>query len=147
MARKVRTHLTTDTAADTSLTPKHLTKQEFGKRLHKMMLARGWHQSELARRADLPRDSISVYVRGRSLPTPTSLKSLAGALGVSAEELLPNQMEGAIDEDTPSLEIRVSTNSSDVAWIRLNRAVSVRTALKIAELLENDNVLKKESTT
>lgn len=147
MPRKVRTHLPLDAAPDMSLTPKHLTKQEFGKRLYKLMLAKGWHQSELSRQSGLPRDSISVYVRGRSLPTPTSLKALAGALGVSAEELLPNHIEGAIDEDMPSLEIKVSTSANNVAWIRLNRAVSMKTALKIAELLENDNVLAKESTT
>ncbi|MFY7925556.1 MAG: helix-turn-helix domain-containing protein [Aquidulcibacter sp.] len=144
MPRKVRTHIPTDAPRDPALAPKHLTKQEFGKRLYKLMLSRGWHQSELARQSGLPRDSISVYVRGKSLPTPTSVAALSRALGVGAEELLPNHLEGAIDEDQPSLEIRVSTNSSDVAWIRLNRAVSVKTALKIAELLENDNVLKRD---
>lgn len=144
MPRKVRTHVATDAAPDVKLAPKHLTKQEFGKRLYKLMLARGWHQSELARQADLPRDSISVYIRGKSLPTPTSLQALASALSVTAEELLPNHLEGAIDEDMPALEIRVSTNAADIAWIRLNRAVTLRTALKIAELLENDNVADRK---
>lgn len=145
MARKVRTHILTDTAvtnvADKPLAPKHLTKQEFGKRLYNLMLARGWHQSELSRQSGLPRDSISVYVRGRSLPTPTSLQALARALGIAPEELLPNHLEGAIDEDNPSLEIKVSTNSRNIAWVRLNRAVTLKTALKIADLLESDEVL------
>ena len=140
MARKTRIHLTPDSAPDVALAPKHLTKQEFGKRLYQLMIRKGWHQSELARQSGLPRDSISVYIRGRSLPTPASLKQLATALGVSGEELLPNHVESAIDEDHPSIEFKVSPNMPDKAWLRVNRLVSVRAALKIMDILENDNV-------
>ncbi len=140
MANKTRTHLTGDSGPDIRLAPKHLTKQEFGKRLYNLMLRKGWHQSELARQSGLPRDSISVYIRGKSLPTPLSLKQLADALGVATEELLPNHAESAIDEDTPSIEFKVSPNMPDRAWLRVNRLVSVRAALKIMDVLENDNV-------
>ena len=75
-------HDSTDQSQLSNLIPRHLSKQEFGKRLYKLMLERGWHQSELARQSGLPRDSISVYVRGKSLPTPTSLQALARAFGV-----------------------------------------------------------------
>lgn len=140
MARKTRVHLPADSASDIRLAPKHLTKQEFGKRLYNLMLRKGWHQSELARQADLPRDSISVYIRGRSLPTPLNLRQLAAALDVTPEELLPNYVESAIDDDQPSLELKVSPNMPDQAWLRINRLVSVRAALKIMDVLENDNV-------
>jgi transcriptional regulator with XRE-family HTH domain len=128
-----------------ALVSKHLTKQEFGRRLYSLMLAQGWTQSELARQADLPRDSISVYVRGRSLPTPTSLAKLAQAFNMQSEELLPNLIDGAIDEDTPAFEMKVSTNAQNIAWVRVNRAVTLKTALKIAELLESDDALRKEN--
>ncbi|MGE0211795.1 MAG: helix-turn-helix domain-containing protein [Parvibaculaceae bacterium] len=124
--------------------PKHLTKQQFGKRLYELMLKRGWHQSELARRADLPRDSISVYIRGRSLPTPASLKKLADVFEIAPEELLPNHIESAIDEDAPSFEMKVSPNAPNVAWLRVNRLVALPTGLKIAELLQGDNALDRE---
>ncbi len=140
MARKTRVHLTADSASDVKLAPKHLTKQEFGKRLYNLMLRKGWHQSELARQSGLPRDSISVYIRGKSLPTPLSLKQLADALDITPEELLPNHAESAIDEDMPSIEFKVSPNMPDRAWLRVNRLVSVRAALKIMDVLENDNV-------
>lgn len=140
MARKNRIHLTTDTPPDVKLAPKHLTKQEFGKRLYNLMIRKGWHQSELARQSGLPRDSISVYIRGRSLPTPASLKQLASALGVATDELLPNHVESAIDEDNPSIEFKVSPNMPDRAWLRVNRLVTIRAALKIMDILENDNV-------
>lgn len=148
MPRKVRTHITEDSVKEqpapeqklaSNLAPRHLTKQEFGRRLYSLMLNRGWHQSELARQSGLPRDSISVYVRGRSLPTPTSLQALARAFGISAQELLPNHVEGAIDEDAPSLDIKVSPNMPGSAWLRVNRLVSVKTALRIAELLESED--------
>jgi transcriptional regulator with XRE-family HTH domain len=105
------------------------------------MLTKGWTQSELARQSGLPRDSISVYVRGKSLPTPSSLKTLAEALDVSPEELLPNHVEGAIDADTPSLEMRVSPNAPGVAWLRINRLVTTRVAVRIMDLLETDDAV------
>jgi transcriptional regulator with XRE-family HTH domain len=138
MARNVRTHLPNDAPSDRTFAPKHLTKQEFGRRLYSMLLAKGWNQSEMARRSGLPRDSISVYVRGKSLPTPASLKALSEALDVPPEELLPNHIESAIDEDNPSLEIKTSVGAPNLAWVRMNRAVSLKTALRIAEMLEAD---------
>lgn len=143
MPRKVRTHIAAEPQTDMKFAPRHLTKQEFGKRLYTLMLDRGWHQSELARRSGLPRDSISVYVRGKSLPTPQSLAALAKTFGIPAEELLPNHIESAIDEDAPAFEMKVSPNAPLVAWVRLNRLVTVRTALQIAELLEADDAVDR----
>lgn len=139
LPRNVRTHI----PSDPMLVPKHLTKQEFAKRLYQLMLKKGWNQSELARQANLPRDSISTYMRGRSLPTPQNLMALAKCLGVSQGELLPNQIESAIDEDSPALEVRSSPNAPGTAWLRVNRLVAMTTAIKIAELLENDRVLDR----
>lgn len=94
MVRDIRTH-TPDGTTDTTvyLAPKHLTKQEFAKRLYRLMLKRGWNQSELARRADLPRDSVSTYIRAKVMPTPQSAQRLARALGITPEELMPNHVE------------------------------------------------------
>lgn len=137
MAKRVRTHIS-DSQTDPDLRPKHLTKQEFGKRLYKLMIAKGWHQSELARRADVARDSVSTYVRGVSLPEPGNLERLARALGVEPVDLLPNHIEAAIDNDIPSLEMKVSGSDPRVAWLRINRLVSTATCLKVAELLGGD---------
>ncbi len=143
MVRKApRTQAANDTALDTSLAPKHMTKQEFGKRLYKLMLSKGWTQSELARRAgNMPRDSVSVYIRGKSLPTPLNLQKLAKALGVKEEELLPNHIEGVIDSDHPAFEMRQSPNTPGVCWLRVNRLVSMKTALAVADLLTNDDAV------
>jgi len=138
MPRKVHTHIPTDA---TSVVPKYLTRQEFGRRLYSLMVAKGWHQSELARQSGIPRDSISTYVRGRSLPTPSNLKRLADTFGLQAEELLPNYNEAATaDEENPSFEMKVSSAAPGTAWVRVNRLVSMTAAIKIAGILENDHV-------
>jgi transcriptional regulator with XRE-family HTH domain len=144
MARKTRHHIGVNDAPTPSIfRPKHLTKQEFGRRLYTLMNSKGWHQSELARRANLNRDAISTYIRGKTLPTPANAKALADALGVDKEELLPNHIESAIDDDTPAFEMKVSTNAPNMAWLRVNRLVSTATAVKIAELLQNDDALNR----
>src|SRR5690349_15157362 len=121
MTRKVRTHVTVDDQAPGGqmtprLTPKHLTKQEFAKRVYDLMMRKGWHQSELARRSGLNRDSISTYVNGTSLPTPVKLQALAKALEVEPNDLLPNYTESAIEADNPSFEMKVSTSAPSTAW-------------------------------
>ena len=55
-------------------------KEDFGRRLYKMMLARNMTQSDLARAAGLERNRISTYVRGVSLPQGLSLKKVADLL-------------------------------------------------------------------
>lgn len=131
--------------ASTASTSKDLVKQDFGRRVYRLMIKRGWTQSELSRQADLPRDSISVYVRGVSLPTPESLKKLAGALGAEPEELLPNNPELSVDADLASLELRISAADPSRAWLRLERLLSARTASKIVELIAADDAAMKQS--
>ncbi len=146
MTNRVRTHITMDNSTPSGLIPKHLTKQEFGRRLHSASVKKGWSQSELARRSGIARDAISTYIRGKSLPTPPNLAALAKALGVPAEELLPNHIEAAIDNDMPSFEMKVSPSAPSTAWVRVNRLVTLATAVKIAELLEGDNVLDRNGS-
>lgn len=121
--------------------PSHLTRQEFGRRLLKLINAKGWRQADLARRAGIPRDAISKYIRGVIFPSPPKLEALAQALGVKSEELLPNIVEKTIDNDVAELEMKISTNSPKVAWLRVNRLVTTTTALKIMELLNDDKPL------
>lgn len=122
-----------------NLAPKALTRQEFGRRLHALMLERGWNQSELARQADIGRDAVSTYIRGRSFPEPKSLHALAEALGVEVAELLPNSAMSAIDADVaPMLEIRQAQGHPDKVWLRVNRMVTLAQAAEIFEVLRRD---------
>ncbi len=135
-----RTHLSGGSGS--GYIPEHLTKQQFGKRVYELMLQKDWSQSDLARATGIPRDAISTYVRGRSLPGPVNLKRLAAALNVPEIDLLPNYIESAIDADIPSFEMRVSANDPDKAWLRINRLVSIGTAVRVADLLETDRAAR-----
>ncbi len=113
-------------------------KKEFSNRLYKLMVGKGWRQSDLSRQASLPRDSISVYMRGRSFPTVNSLRKLATALGVEPEQLLPdNFVRGEGDDPLPALEMKVSPDNPGRAFLRVNQLVPLQTAVKIVELLQH----------
>lgn len=143
MTRSTRFHL--DELPSSDFTAKHLTKQEFGRRLYSEMMAKGWNQAELARQAELPRNNISTYIRGASFPTPLSLQKLANALGVGTADLMPNSVEAAIEEDTPSLNMRVSTSAPNTAWLQVNRLVSLQTAVKVIEMINADEIVRDAS--
>lgn len=144
MAKNVRTYMGGDTPTPEAERPKHLTKQEFGRRVYRLMTERGWHQSELARQAQLTRDAVSTYVNGRSLPDPKNAKRLAEALGVTLEALLPNIAESAIDRDPPAMELKVSALNPDVAWLRINRLVETDKAMQIMSILRTDNAASSD---
>lgn len=126
-------------AVKSPLIPKHLAREEFARRLHTLMRDKGWRQADFARSSGLTRNSISVYLRGDSLPNKDSLKALAKALEVDPDYLLPNYKESAIDRDNPALEFRVSPSDPKMAWLRINRLVSTSLAIKIMSLLEAED--------
>lgn len=132
-----------DSTPEPKTTPKHFANEAFGRKLYRLMLAKGWNQSETARRAGLARDKISVYVRGKAFPTPANAKALADLFDMRVEELLPDMAEAAIDSDNPSFEMKVSPGAPNTAWLRVNRLVTMATAVKIAELLNNDDALNR----
>lgn len=120
-------------AVDVGLNDVQPAKAMFSRRLYQAMVRKGWSQSELARNADLPRDAVSVYIRGKSLPTPLSLRKLAKALDINPDELLPPQM--MIERDRiPVFEIK-ATEEPNIVLLRVNQEVPLATALKIAEML------------
>tara|TARA_B110000046_G_C12996356_1_gene400172 strand:+ start:294 stop:776 length:483 start_codon:yes stop_codon:yes gene_type:complete len=120
-----------------NLTPKALTKQEFGKRVYKLMVGKGMTQSELARAAGIGRDSISTYIKGRSIPDPKNLEALATALHVSVNELFPNGKQQAMDNEIPALDLRMSHSDPNMAWLQINRSLSLEIALKIITIIKD----------
>lgn len=142
MTRSTRFHLDEPSGN----TARYLTKEQFGRRIYNLMLSRGWNQSELGRKADLPRDSISTYIRGLSMPTPKSLQKLADAFDMEPAELLPNAAGIAIDYDQdPAIDMKVSDADPSIAWLRVNRRVSIATATRIVSLLAEDSIVKADN--
>ena len=123
--------------------PPAAIKTELGRRLYARMLERGWNQSELARSAGLGRDSISVYIRGKSMPGPGHLDALCKALEITPDDLMPgihaataNRHGGSTGDSVP-LEIRQV--GAGKVWLKLNRAVSLDQAAKILAILDPDS--------
>jgi transcriptional regulator with XRE-family HTH domain len=71
-------------------------RAEFGRRLERLLRAKGWTQSELARAAQeflapgkkFGRDSISNYIHGVNLPRGPHLDALCKALDCKPEDLV-----------------------------------------------------------
>ena len=136
MARETRHLLPPSSAHGSEDEPKMLTKQEFGRRLHALLVHKGWNQSELARRAGIGRDAVSTYVRGRSFPEPHTLKALARALDTEPGALLPNAVaDGIVREPNPALEIRQASGHVGHCWVRLNRLVTTDQAMRLMQIL------------
>jgi transcriptional regulator with XRE-family HTH domain len=123
----------------TQLTPRALTRQEFGRRLATLLLEHDWNQSDLARAAGLGRDSISTYVNGKTFPTPKALKALADAFGIEKEQLLPNYQMSAMDDEHPAVELKQAVGHPGKAWLRINRAMSFPTAAKIIAIINEED--------
>lgn len=139
MTKSKRVSLAPSKQMASPLIPKHLAKDEFARRLYKLMIDKGWRQADLARSSGLPRNAVSVYMRGASLPNRDSLKALAKAFNVDPDMLLPNYKESAIDRDNPAIDFRVSTADPKQAWLRINRLVSTSLAVKILAMLEAED--------
>lgn len=129
------------------LAPNRLTKQEFGRRLAHHIIERGWNQSDLHRKTKeidpeekgIGRDAVSNYVNGQNFPTPKSLALLCKALDVTREELLPNAIQQAMNDEHPALELRSAAGHPGKAWVLVNRMMSFETATKIVKLINEED--------
>lgn len=127
-------------------------RNEFARRLEARRIAKGWNQSELARRATehLPkptkgqkqghaigRDQISHYSRGISMPRPEALTAIAKALGVEPKDLVPVGGVPSTVSDPPAFSM-VATENGRV-FLRINRNVSMGAATRIIDLLNKED--------
>jgi len=127
-------------------------KEEFARRMQSFMAARGWNQSEMARRANLHlpapekgqkrnkeigRDLISNYVRGKVLPNPVYLEALAAALAKTPAELLG--AESNIDVGLDNSPMEMKSVDKDRVFLRIQRTVSNKTATRIMQLLQEED--------
>jgi transcriptional regulator with XRE-family HTH domain len=127
---------------DVPMDSRELVKQELARKLQHLLVQREMNQSDLARAAKLPRELISTYIRGRSLPTPVSLQRIAKALGFkSGEELLPTlRAMQSENEQHPSLDMKAIHGRPNQVWLRINQAVPLTVAAQIMQILtENAN--------
>lgn len=132
------------------LTPSEIGKQEFGRRLHDLILQRGWNQSEFAREVEritgekIGRDSVSTYVNGRTYPTPKMLKMICDTLGVTREELLPNSVISAMEAETPSMQLTQVSGHPDKVMLRINRLVPIEIGAEVIRMIAKADTTKSD---
>ena len=151
MAR--RAHYANDPSDEraTPLTPKAMTKQEFGRRLQQILNDRNWSQADLARAVEAAtgvkfgRDAVSTYINGRSAPTPASLNLLCKTLGMTRDELFPNAAIHAAQDENPAFEMVAVAGHAGKAWVRLNRMMRFETAARIATILTEEDQAENAS--
>lgn len=131
--------------------PMQLASENFARRLHKVMTERGLSRSEVARLAwgtttdkrgytvAKNRDRISVYLKGRTIPSAKNLRVLADALGVPVEELAPDIHAATVERENPELALSVVAGRPDQTHLRVNKLVSFKTALAVAQLVNDDS--------
>ena len=130
--------MTTAPAQDgvVDLSVKRIRRQEFGKRLMHLLVQKGWKQSDLARKTGLGRDSISQYVRGKTVPSPQSLRKMADIIQISPEELYPNyQADAVAEEELPPFEFKAISGEPDKMWVQVNQKMDADKAVKIISIL------------
>lgn len=153
MSRRSHFALAPAIAEPEALTPKALTKQEFGRRLQQLLDERHWSQSDLVRAINkkfpdlekpFGRDAVSTYINGRSFPTPKNLNILCETLHVTREELLPNAISQAMNDEHLAFEMRAAAGHPGKAWVRLNRLLSFETATEIAQIISRETQAEAE---
>ena len=117
------------------LSQRVIRKAEFGKRLFDLMQQKGWNQSELAKRADMGRDSVSTYIRGRSVPSPQNLEKLSNALNVKPEELYPNYEANSAALDEPIFQLKQVNDDSNKMWLTINMKIDSAKAIAVMKIL------------
>lgn len=122
-----------------------VARREFSKRLRSMMVEAGFNQSDLARAAskhlpkgkEMGRDSVSGYVRGRSIPTPVFLNAIAQSLRCKPEDLIPELMMAADSYNESKYSLNAVAGDPRMVWLKINNAVPVEAALKILEIMQS----------
>ena len=112
----------------------------FGKKVERLMLGKGWSGAELAREMQrlaprgvtIGRHLPSAYIRGENEPTDRNLKLMAQALGVNPDELLkPLPGEGR----EPQQFAQATSTLDGKTRIVVDAEVDPETGLKILQLV------------
>lgn len=126
--------------------PHDLVWSEFKSRLTKALVAKGWNQSELARRATdvapegivIGRDLISNYLNARkkTVPLPHHLSPVAHALGVEPKDLLPTTMgRQASKRFEVGAQPEFKGAGDGYYWVRVNQRLPIKDALEIMQII------------
>ncbi len=121
------------------LSQREAMKQAFSTRLHRMLMDRGWSQSELARRSGLTRDNISVYVTGRGIPSHASMLKLASALNVPVAKLAPEHYVDAGRNGRAPYKLTIDDSGKANLHVDIE-GIDADLAIQIIRMLRDESV-------
>lgn len=116
--------------------------REFGRRLMKAIIDKGWNQSDLARAAEkhMPegqkfgRHLVSNWCKGRNMPSPLNLNAMAKALGVDARDLIPDADATFVGDDAPPpVDMKMAPNGK--ARLKIDIETDFDKAVRIMAIL------------
>jgi transcriptional regulator with XRE-family HTH domain len=108
-------------------------------RIAELRRDRGWSQAELARRAGLNRNVVNTTENETSFPTRENLQRMASALSIELSQLTDVYVQEAHHKAPAALNITEAKGRPGHAWIQVNRLVKSATALKIYQLIAEDD--------
>jgi len=118
-------------------------RQQFARKVRTLMHDKGWNQSELARRAELGRDNVSGYVRGRNLPNSQHLNKLARALNVEPSTLMGSaayQERFPAAEDQSILRMEQLADDPSKVLLHVQQRVTLEQAQEILSVLQKKHI-------
>ena len=130
---------TTDSGSELALVAddaRQQAKADFGRRLHKAMIKKGWRQSDLARHSDIGKDSVSNYVNGRTVPTRQNIERLSQVLGMAPNDLWPGY-DGSMEGRRNVLTFRVDPEDPAFAFVVIDSRLPVDLALKLLNMAKD----------
>lgn len=155
MSKRAR-HLPPDTPFQMGRAPSapdDIAKRQLSRQLVEVMMNKNLKQADIAAGVfgrdpktgyALGRDSVSQWVRGRSLPEPRNLQKLAEFLNVDRNELVPPSAFSLRAHEDPAVELRQVAGEPGMAWLRINRACSSIAAAQTLDILNKDDEKKRK---
>lgn len=113
-------------------------KRVLAQNLHRLRIGKGWSQSELARRAGLPRDMVSNYCKGKNIPTIDNLAKLAQALGVGESALLPDVDMSILGGDEPMMSLNPIPGRAGTYRLLIDAPVTLDLGVRIMGMLRGE---------
>lgn len=124
-----------------------LRAQSFATVLNRRLMEKGWSQSDLARQvwgektgpdgrtAAAGRDRISSYARGLSLPSPSTLKQIADALGMTPEQLAPDLAAEIAEKEPPEMVVSTPRDRPGLMLLQINMLVPADIGAQVVALV------------
>ena len=117
---------------------RRLRRQEFVRHLEHLLMEKYWCQVDLARASGLGRDSISTYLKGKTVPSRLSLQKMAKVFQIEPELLYPNyaSADAATEEEMLELEVKSIAGRQSKMWVQVTQVLTTDQAMRNMAIID-----------